>query len=336
MIELSIVVPVYGCGDCLSALYTRLCASASQIAGDFELIFVDDRSPDGSWDVLCELARSDGRVRAFRLSRNFGQVAAITAGLSRSAGRWTVVIDCDLEEPPEAIPRLYEKAREGYDVVFGTRTSWKHPWVRRLGSRLYRSLMLESGNGAEYGTLSILSRKVVGAFLELRDKDREYVVALDWLGFRRAAVEFEHAQRPSGESSYGLRRLVSTAVAGMFFRTTVLLRWVVLLGFLIAVSGVGLAVYNIAAYFSHEQPSGYTSLVVLLLVLVGFVIVSLGVVGLYVGRIFEQVKGRPLFVIDEQAPPPGKDEAASGEQEAPEQTAYDEELSIGPERTGRE
>ena len=300
MTELTVVCAVYGCRDCLHPLYERLCASAAQVTDDFELVFVDDRSPDGAWDVLRDLAARDPRVQAYRLSRNFGETAAITAGLSRSRGRWTVVIDCDLEEPPEAIPALYRKALEGYDIVSGARIARKHNLMRRSLGRLYRVMTLGSSDAAQIGTLSILSRKVVEAFLALRDAEREFVIALAWLGFDRATVPFEHAERPSGKSSYSFLGLSRVALSGMFFRTTVLLRWIVLLGFIIAVIGAGLTVWIVYAYFTSDEPRGYASLAVLLIVLIGFVIVTLGVVGLYIGRIFEQVKGRPVFVIDEE------------------------------------
>ena len=309
MTHLSVVCAVYGCRDCLHALYERLCASAAQVTDDYELVFVDDRSPDGAWDVLRDLAARDPRVQAYRLSRNFGETAAITAGLSRSRGRWTVVIDCDLEEPPEAIPALYRKAVEGYDVVSGARIARKHTLMRRSFGRLYRAMTLGSSDAAEIGTLSIVSRKVVEAFLALRDAEREYVIALAWLGFDRATVPFEHAERPRGKSSYSFRKLARVALSGMFFRTTVLLRWVVLIGFLIALIGAGLAVWVVYEYFASEQPRGYASLAVLLIVLIGFVIVTLGVVGLYIGRIFEQVKGRPVFVIDEEVSVEGEQDS---------------------------
>jgi dolichol-phosphate mannosyltransferase len=210
------------------------------------------------------------------------------------------VLDCDLEEPPEAIPRLYRRALDGYDVVQGVRVGSKHSLLRRFTSRLYRYVMLESEARPEYGNLSILSRPVVDAFLRLGDREREYQLMLDWLGFRKSTIPFEHQQRPAGRSAYTLRRLVRTAAAGMFFRTTVLLRWVVFLGFLIALAGVMLAGYVVFSYFTNDTPKGYTSLAVLFLILIGFVIVSVGIVGLYVGRIFDQVKGRPLFVVERE------------------------------------
>lgn len=302
MTEISVVIPVYNCAGCLRALHERLTASLAQITPDYEIVLVDDRSRDGAWEILGELARADGHLRAVRLSRNFGQHAAITAGLTRARGRWTVVMDCDLQEPPEEIPRLWAKAQEGYDIVRATREGRRHSAFRRMSASLYRRMLSErEGGDIEFSTLSMISRKVVDAFLELRDRDREYQLVLDWLGFSQATISFDHAERAGDSpSAYGLRELVGVALDGMFFRTTVLLRWIVFLGFLVALAGGLLALYAIYSRYVTDTPPGYTSIVVLLVLLSGFIIISLGVVGLYVGRIFDQVKGRPLFVVDEQ------------------------------------
>jgi polyisoprenyl-phosphate glycosyltransferase len=305
-VQLSVVVPVYGCADCLVALHDRLTRSVSPITERYELVFVDDRSLDDGWGVLQRLAREDERVRAFRLSRNFGQDAAITAGLAECTGEWAVVMDCDLQEAPEDIPRLWAAAGEGYDVVRTIRRGWRHSAFRRWASRVYRRLTLETDVRPDYSNLSLLSRRVVDAFLRLRDRDREYMIALDWLGFDSTAIEIEHHERHAGRSGYTFERLVKVALDGMFFRSTVLLRLVVLLGFLVALAGVVVAIFEVVDYFAEPEKSvpGYTSLAVLVLVLAGFIIVSVGVVGLYVGRIFEQVKNRPLFLIDDHAEGP--------------------------------
>lgn len=305
-VQLSVVVPVYGCADCLDALHERLTRSVSEITERYELVFVDDRSLDDGWSVLERLARADGHVRAVRLSRNFGQDAAITAGLSEAGGSWVVVMDCDLQEPPEDIPRLWAAAKPGYEIVRTIRRGRRHPPLKRWGSRLYRRLTLESDERSDYSTLSLISRPVVDAYLRLRDQDREYLTALDWLGFDATAVEIIHARRHAGTSTYTPRRLIQVALSGMFFRSTALLRMVVMLGFSIAVIGLALAAFEIVEYFAepHSTVPGYTSLAVLLLVLAGFIIVSVGVVGLYVGRVFEQVKDRPLFLIDARAEGP--------------------------------
>jgi polyisoprenyl-phosphate glycosyltransferase len=302
-VQLSVVIPVYGCADCLTALHERLTRSVKQVTDRYELVLVDDRSVDDGWSVLRRLAREDPHVRAFRLSRNFGQDAAITAGLAQARGRWAVVMDCDLQEAPEDIPRLWAAAGEGYDIVRTVRRGWRHSPFRRATSRVYRRLTLETDVRPDYSNLSLMSRRVIDAFLRLRDRDREFMIALDWLGFDSTAIEIDHHERHAGESGYNLHRLVRVALDGMFFRSTVLLRLVVLLGFLVALAGIVIAAFEVVDYFAEPNNTvpGYTSLAVLLLVLAGFIIVSVGVVGLYVGRIFEQVKDRPLFLIDAEA-----------------------------------
>jgi dolichol-phosphate mannosyltransferase len=309
-VQLSVVVPVYGCAECLVALHDRLAETLAQMTYRYEIVFVDDRSVDDGWAVMQRLARDDPHLRVFRLSRNFGQDAAITAGLAKARGERAVVMDCDLEEAPEDIPRMWAAAGEGYDIVRTTRRGWRHSAFRRWTSRIYRRLTLETDVRPDYSNLSLMSRQVIDAFLRLRDRDREYMIALDWLGFDSTTIEIEHHNRHAGESSYSLQRLVRVALDGMFFRSTLLLRLVVLLGFVVAVIGIVAAVWEVVDYFAEPEKSvpGYTSLAVLVLVLAGFIIASVGVVGLYVGRIFEQVKDRPLFVIDDRAgglPPEG-------------------------------
>jgi glycosyltransferase involved in cell wall biosynthesis len=302
-IELSVVVPVYGCAGCLAALHERLTRTMAQVTGRYELVFVDDRSVDDGWAVLQRLAREDSHVRAFRLSRNFGEAAAVTAGLAQARGAWAVVIDCDLQEAPEDIPRLWAAAGEGYDLVRTTRKQWRHSRFRRWTSRVYRSLTQETQARADYSSLTLLSRRVIDAFLRLNDRDREFMIVLEWLGFDSTTVEIEHHERHAGESSYVLRRLIRIALDGMFFRSTVLLRLVVLVGFVIALIGFALAAYELIDYFVEPAKAvpGFTTLAVLVLVLAGVIIFSVGIVGLYVGRVFEQVKHRPLFLIDEEA-----------------------------------
>jgi polyisoprenyl-phosphate glycosyltransferase len=300
--DLSVVVPVYGCVGCLDALYARLCTSLSEV-GDWEIVFVDDRSPDDSWSKLEPLARSDPRVHALRLSRNFGQHAAITAGLSEATGDCVVVMDCDLQDPPEEIPRLLAALRDGYDIVLTERDQRRQSWHRRVGARFYfkgRNVLLGQEMNTEYSTLSVLSRKVVDSFLQIGDRDRQYMLILYWLGFRRTVVPLAHAVRPAGKSSYTLGKLLQVAVDGMFFQTTKLLRWIVYLGFAVALLGVALAAVFVGLYFASSPLPGFTTLAVLFLVVGGFIIFSTGIAGLYVGKIFEQVKGRPLFVVDER------------------------------------
>ena len=162
------VVPVYGCADCLHTLHARVTAVAATITDRFELVLVDDRSRDGAWEILQRLASADARVRAFRLSRNFGQDAAITAGLTLARGDWVVVVDCDLQEAPEDIPRMWAAKADGSEIVRTARRGWRHSALRRHASRTYRRLTLETDVRPDYSNLSLLSRRVVDAFLSLK------------------------------------------------------------------------------------------------------------------------------------------------------------------------
>lgn len=304
------VVPVYGCRECLRELYSRLCATLETLTPEFEIVMVDDGSPDDAWPVLRELTALDRRVVALRLSRNFGQHAAITAGLAASRGRWVAVMDCDLQDPPEEIPRLYAKALEGFDVVLSRREERIESLPRRVAASAYfrfHNMIARANLHTNYTNLSLISRKVVDSFLALRDHDRQYLLILHWLGFRRAELEVRQAGRHSGHSSYTFRQLVKVAVDGVFFQSTVLLRWIVYLGFLIAMAGTVLAGYALLSWITGHQLPSWTALPLFGLFLAAFIIISGGVTGLYVGKIFEQVKGRPLFVVDEVA---GGDPAA--------------------------
>ena len=301
MRELSVVIPVYGCEGCLRALCARLREAIEPLTSDYELIFVDDRSPDGSWELLQQLAREHREMRLLRLSRNFGQHAAVTAGLAESSGERVVVMDCDLQDQPEDLPRLWAEADKGYEVVLCRRSRRRQSLPRRASAHLYhrfRNTLARSNLYTNYTNLSLISRKVVDAFLTLRDKDRQYLLIVDGLGFEQTAIDVEPAERHAGKSSYRFRDLLRVAVDGIFFQSTVLLRWVVYSGFALAGVGVMLAAYTMLVFLLGRDIPEWTALPMMLLVLAGFIIISGGVTGLYVGKIFDQVKGRPLYVID--------------------------------------
>ena len=300
-VDLSVVVPVYRCMDCIGPLHDRLKLVLEKVPGSHEIVFVDDRSPDGAWSALEALAQSDPTVRAIRLSRNFGQHAAITAGLAECSGRQAVVMDCDLQDPPEEIPRLLEKAREGHDIVLARRLEKKHSAFRRVASRAFFAFLSAFNDvpvDGSFGSFSLIARPVIDAFLRFGDRDRHYLLILRWLGFQVGWIDYVHADRHAGRSSYSLRSLIAHALDGVFFQTTVLLRWIVYVGFAVAGAGALLAFYFVYMYFAHSVVPGWTSLIVLILVIGGFIIASTGITGLYIGKIFEQVKARPLYVID--------------------------------------
>lgn len=299
--RISVVVPVYGCAGCLEILCSRLKQNLGTLTSHYEIILVDDRSPDNAWPTIVALQSRHPEVKGIRLSRNFGQHIAISAGLAEARGDYAVVMDCDLQDPPETIPELYAKLIEGYDLVLAYRTERSHSFFRRLAAKAYfrlMSLLTEKNIDGSYGTFSMLSRKVIDSFLQFGERDRHYLFILRWLGFRIGSIGYEHQERTIGRSSYSLGRLLRHAVDGIFFQATVLLRWIVTLGLLFALFGATLALYFVYQYLEIGSVPGWTSVVVLLLVNTGVILFSLGVIGLYVGKIFDQAKGRPLYVID--------------------------------------
>ena len=305
MPDLSVVIPVYLAEACLQALHERLIVVLQSLGLSYEIIFIEDHGPDNSWAVLVGLAERDPQVRCYQLSRNFGQHAAITAGLSQSLGSYVVVMDCDLQDPPEAIPQLVHQAKAGNDVVLAKRKEKQHSFFRRLSASLYFRLMnqltRQNLNG-KYGSFSLISRKVVNAFLRVGDVNRHYLFIVQWLGFATTDIEYVHAERYSGESSYTLKKLIQHALQGLFFQTTVLLHWIVYLGFASAIAGILVAIFLIYQYMLHAGLPGWTSLAVLILVMSGLILICIGVVGSYLGKIFEQVQGRPVFIIDKSSP----------------------------------
>jgi glycosyltransferase involved in cell wall biosynthesis len=302
-IELSVVIPVYRAEACLRHLHERLTAVLNDLCVSYELLLIDDRSPDDSWAVLVSLAQLDSHVRAIRLSRNFGQHAAITAGLAECEGRFAIVMDCDLEDPPEVISSLYQKALQGNDVVLARRRANHHAVIRKITSRLYFQLLNQITTrpvNGYYGCFSLISRKVIDAFLTVKATNRHYLLIVLWLGFTTTSIDYEQEERYSGTSSYSLGTLIRHGMAGLFFQTTTLLQWIIYIGFTFSGLSVVMAITIIVRYFLYSALSGWTSLSVLILGMGGMLMVSLGVIGLYIGQIMEQVKGQPLYLIDTQ------------------------------------
>jgi dolichol-phosphate mannosyltransferase len=303
-VTLSIVIPTYNAETCLRQLCDRLLAVALSITDSFEIIFIEDRSSDNSWKVLQELLAEKPNLRAVRLSRNFGQQAAITAGLAISAGEWVCVMDCDLQDPPEQIPNFWRLAQQGNDVVFGRRLDKRQTLIRRLIGRIYFSLLsLFSMSKIEgnCGSFTLISRKVVDAYLKFSDCNRHYLMIIRWLGFNYSYVDYEQLDRFEGKSSYSIVSLVRLALQGIFFQSTVLLQLIVGLGiFLSCLSALGIFVICLN-YLTHSTLPGWTSVITLVLMSSGITLTSLGIVALYIGEIFEQVKHRPLYVLAEES-----------------------------------
>jgi dolichol-phosphate mannosyltransferase len=238
-LDLSVVAPVFNDEECLDELHRRLTAVLASLTSSYEIVLVDDGSKDGSWRTIEELSRTDPRVRGVRLSRNFGQHFAITAGLEVTRGHRVVVMDSDLQERPEEIPKLWQKVDEGYEVVFSRRTKRRDSFLKRMTSVLFFVVMNRMTGqkvDGEEGTLSILDRRVVDAFLRVTDAHRHYLYILRYLGFRQAFVDVEHAERFAGTTSYGLKRMFIHALDGITSQSTRLLQASSAIGFLCALA----------------------------------------------------------------------------------------------------
>ena len=303
MVELSVVVPVYQCSASLRVLYDRTSAAISSITSSWEMILVDDSSPDESWDEIIKLSQIHERVRGVRLSRNFGQHPAIMAGLERSAAEWIVVMDCDLQDRPEEIPRLYAKAQEGYDIVQASRKERKDRLTKRITSRLFHRVMgwlTDQKHDPTVASFGCYHRRVIDAVLQISDYHKSFRHFVKWVGFAVTSIDVEHAERAAGSSSYTLRKLFRLAFNTALAFSNKPLRYVA--GFGAALSIVSLVVaiiYFFGAWFGRYQVEGWPTIVITIWLLGGLNLSVLGVVGLYVSSVFEQTKQRPTHIVSQ-------------------------------------
>jgi dolichol-phosphate mannosyltransferase len=314
---LSVVSPCYGAPELVAPLVDRLVAALAPVTPDFEILLVNDACPRGSWAEIEKACAREPRVIGLNLSRNFGQHYAITAGLDHARGEWTVVMDCDLQDQPEEIPKLLARAREGFEVVFARRAERQDSLLKTLPGDVFGWLMTwltgVKGDRA-IANFSLIARPVVQAFRQFRERDRAYAMIVHQLGFRRAYVDVAHAARPSGRSAYTLRKLVDFAIQNIVAASTRPLRLSIRLGLTIAAASVAFAVFLVARYFLHGiGVPGWTSLAVLISFFFGLLFMQLGVIGLYLGKTFDEVKRRPLYLVAHTLnapPPPGATEHA--------------------------
>lgn len=301
---LSVVVPVYGCAECLEELSLRLISVLAGIPGESEILFVDDRAPDDAWEIIKRIANEEPFVRGIRLSRNFGQHFAITAGLDHAAGDHVVVMDCDLQDDPAYIPELYQKAREGYDIVYTRKRRRHHGFLKNLlakaYNRIFNFLTDDVPSYADVGAFSVISRRVVDAFRRIQDRHRHYLLILRWLGYPSVFVEIDHKPRAAGKSSYSFGRLVALALDGITSQSTKLLQVTIGIGGLFVFGALIGIVALVALYFIHGFQEGWASTMVLILFSTGAILFSIGIAGIYIGNIFDQVRGRPLYLVEER------------------------------------
>lgn len=302
--HISVITPVYGCETCLRELYKRVKKALTPITKHFEIIMICDDSPDRSWDVIQSLSTEDPRIKGIKFSRNFGQHVAITAGLDYSKGDWAVVMDCDLQDQPEEITNLYSKALEGYDIVLGRRYERQDSLIKRWQSKAFYKIynyFTESDYDHAIANFSICSRQVVNEVIRLRESSRSYPLLLKWLGFKWTAIDIKHAERGKGKSSYTFGKLLNFAIDSIISQSNKPLRLSIKLGFLISIIAFIYGCVLIFKYIFLLQPAaGWTSVMVSLYFIGGLVLANLGVLGLYIGKIFDETKHRPLYVIQKE------------------------------------
>lgn len=296
------VSPVYGAEGIVQTLVDRIVAEVSQISEAYEIILVEDGSPDRSWVEIAACCKQNPRVKGIKLSRNFGQHYAITAGLEASGGEAVVVMDCDLQDNPKYIHEMYAKLQLGCDIVLTEKNTREHSPFKNITARFFQLFFNKLNPQVNYnksvGAYSLLSRKAVDHFLKVRDSHRHYLMILGWIGLEMAYVKVDHDPRLVGKSSYTFSRLISHALDGIVSQSSRLLNISIMVGFLFFILSILSTIYLLIRYFLHGFQEGWASTIVLILLSTGLVLMSLGVLGLYIGKTFEQVKNRPLYLVD--------------------------------------
>ena len=301
MPHISVVTPVYLAEGCLEELYRRLVAALEGVTRDFEIIMIEDCGGDRSWDIIQALARKDARVKGMQFSRNFGQQYGIAAGLDYCDGDWVIVMDSDLQDQPEDIPRLYAKAQEGFDVVVGKRGKRAHHPLKRLASRVFYkvfSYLTDMKYEGDEGNFRIMSRKVVENIKRIRERLRFFAALVHWMGFKVGAVDISHAERAHGASSYSGQMLFRLGVDTIVAYSDKPLRLSIRLGFLISFLAFAGGIYIFVKALLYGTPVvGWPSLFVSIYFIGGIIIAILGVLGLYLGKTFDETKRRPLYIV---------------------------------------
>jgi polyisoprenyl-phosphate glycosyltransferase len=314
----SIVSPVYQEEQGIEEFHRRLVASMEGIDDDlaFEVVYVNDGSKDRSLDLLEKIAADDDRVRVVDLSRNFGHQVALSAGVDHASGDAVVVIDSDLQDPPEVIPEMIQRWRDGFKVVYGVRTSRAgETRFKLLTSKIYYGLMdriSEVPLPRQAGDFRLLDRKVVDVLDQMPERNRYVRGMVAWVGFPQCAVEYERDARFAGSTNYTLGRMVRLALDGLTSFSDRPLRLATQLGVIVMALSFAVAAWTIVASLFDLGTSsrGWSSLMAVVLLLGGVQLLCIGVLGEYVGRVYRETKGRPLYVVNEVIGPEGRDDAS--------------------------
>ena len=302
--KISVVSPVYKAEFLVDELVERLTQTLSEICDSYEIILVEDGSPDNSWQKIREQCKIDNSVKGVRLSRNFGQHYAITAGLEMTSGEWIVVMDCDLQDRPEEIPTLLKRAKEGFDMVYARRQVRKDGFFKKSTSKIFYRLfgyLTDSKQDASIANFGIYHQKVIRAVLQMKDHVRYFPTMVQWVGFSSSKVNVDHSERGDGKSSYTWRKLLNLAFDNIISFSDKPLKLTIRLGFVISFISFLIGIYYLYRYIAGEiVVLGFASLVISIWFLSGLIIFILGILGIYLGKTFDRVKDRPTFIIREK------------------------------------
>jgi dolichol-phosphate mannosyltransferase len=302
---ISVVIPIFNEEQNLPELLRRTSAALQTLGDDWEILFVDDGSRDASASIIRAAHAADPRVKLLTLSRNFGHQPAVTAGIHHARGDAVVLLDGDLQDPPEVIPQLVHTWREGFPVVLARRRSRADRGTRGLGFRLFYPLLrkLTDLEGApDAGIFGLMDRAVVDCFNKLPERNRFIPGLRHWLGFKQGAVEYDRQERAQGQPKQTLGRLIKYAADGMLSFSVKPLRAATWLGFACAAVGFGTALFFICRrlFFNDPAFTGFTTLLTMMMFIGGVQLITIGILGEYIGRIYEELKQRPLYVIAEK------------------------------------
>lgn len=302
---LSIISPVYHAENFIVDLVKQISEGVAKITDHFEIILVNDASPDKSWDTIRKICTQDAKVIGINFTRNFGQHCAITAGLRYCKGDYAVVLDCDLQDDPNYISDMFEKAKQGFDIVFTRKKTRSHTLSKNIFSKLYFTALnlLTPKNvkkdNKETGSYTMLTRRAIDMYLRTKSVHDHYTDILKWSGFKSTCVDIIHRERPSGKSSYTFRKYINLAISGIISQSSRLLYISIFVGFFFSASSVLLTILLVILHLFQSFQAGWTSLATLILFSTGLILFFTGILGIYIGKIYEQTQNKPLFIIDE-------------------------------------
>jgi glycosyltransferase involved in cell wall biosynthesis len=301
--KISIVSPVYKAEKIVDKLVFEIRKTMQSMDVSYEIVLVDDRSPDNSWVLMKNLSQQFPEVKSIRLSKNFGQHPAIIAGLHQAKGDWIVVMDCDMQDQPKEIANLYAKAQQGFDAVLARRSKREDSFLKKLSSNLYSKIygyFTNTKYDNEIANFGIYNKKFIAAVLNVSDYIKFFPLFVNFVGFNTTSISVEHAARDSGKTSYSLSKLMSLAFNTIISFSNKPLKIMVKFGLVISLfSFLTGGYYLYEAFSGGVAVLGFTSLIVSIWFLSGIIITTIGITGIYIGKIFDQSKQRPVFIVDE-------------------------------------